>query len=214
MAVACIEQLTTHRSATTRYTVPCLYIHCNPRRPPLPQNVRFRSCAGPFSPRWQHPNCPVVRIGERQSAAQHPSEDEDEGEREDEHEDEHEEEADEEEKEDEDAEPSRGLARIGRGHSQTAAEAAASLASALRARGSAQAARSVELNVAVWARGDSWGDRYPDSYDERFVWADQESEAATLMLWRVVLEACPNADDITACLHDFQWAGIVDALLE
>lgn len=78
-------------------------------------------------------------------------------------------------------------------HVQTTAQAAASLASALRARGAAEAARSLRLNFAVQA--------------------GRESVAATATLWQEAMLACPLADELAVQLH-WHSACYSDALLE
>ena len=66
---------------------------------------------------------------------------------------------------------------------QTVAQAAASLVSALRARG-AGASRSLALNILARAG------------------AGEASIVATVGLWRVAVAACPRADDLTVYLGD------------
>lgn len=88
----------------------------------------------------------------------------------------------------------RHLVRVGRGHGQTAAQVAASLATALRARGSDRAARSLSLNFAAWPT--------------------EESVTVTVMLWREAVAACPLADDLTLHLLDGdKWGGLAFAAL-
>ena len=64
---------------------------------------------------------------------------------------------------------------------QTVAQAAASLVSALRARG-ASASRSLLMNFVARAE------------------TDEESAAATVALWHQAMTVCPQADDLGAHL--------------
>ena len=85
------------------------------------------------------------------------------------------------------------IVQIGRHHGQTAAQAASSLASALAARGSLTAARRLQLGFAARA--------------------GRESVAATEMLWREAVAACPQAHDLVVQLHwHREWGGLTDAL--
>ena len=76
---------------------------------------------------------------------------------------------------------------------QTPTQAAASLMSALRARG-ASATRSLELNFVVWAG------------------TVKEMTATTVALWRAAVVVCPLADDLTACIAHRGLSGLPGAL--